>query len=159
MGGFRPETERAGSPGGSEGLRARRGGWGLIRSCPQLLHSIQNCQVGGETTALHGHQPPSKRHGRRGHGRGFWKQVQGYWTLTKGSRDEEGELRVSAYRVVLQGLLETHRRGFGRGGGYKDPLSRDILKSRTLGRFYLVGTQGGVGLVITGVSVYHLNPA
>ena len=44
-------------------------------------------------------------------------------------------------------------------GVMRDPLSHDILKSRTLGCCYLVGTKHGVGLVITGVSLYHLNPA
>ncbi|CAI9166091.1 unnamed protein product [Rangifer tarandus platyrhynchus] len=57
----------------------------------KLLHGIQNCEVDRETTTLHGHQPPSKGHGRREHGRGSRKQVQGYQTLTKGSRDEEGD--------------------------------------------------------------------
>ena len=41
----------------------------------------------------------------------------------------------------------------------RDPLSRDVLKSQALVCHYLVGTQGGVGPVITGVSLYHLNPA
>ena len=44
-------------------------------------------------------------------------------------------------------------------GVVRDPLSRDVLKSRALVCHYLVGTQGGVGLVITGVSLYGLNPA
>lgn len=67
---------------------------------------------------------------------------------------------MSAYGVVLQGLLETHGGALVGEGVVRDPLSRDVLKSRALGcRYLVVVTQGGVGLVITGVSLYRLNPA